>query len=126
MLPPIAERLAAWPAAVALLGDDPIRVWRHGRVPRSAVLPYVTWQVVVGTPENQMSDKPGIDRITVQLDCWHETDTGVEALALAVQEGLERYAHCTGIPIDSRDAETNNYRVALQFDYWWTREPVSL
>lgn len=120
MLPPIYDHLKTSEMA-ALVGSDPARVYRHGRAPQDTSAAYVTWQVVAGVPENTLSDLPGHDRLTIQLDCFSQSDAGVEALARAVRDALEPHAHMTGVPVNEREAATKLFRISLQFDYWLAR-----
>ncbi len=116
MLPAIYSWLKAASAVTAIIGSNPARAFRHGDAPQDTTHPYVTWQLVAGVPDNQISGLPPSDRYTVQVDCFHQTDAGVESLAAAVRNAIEPYAHLTSIPVNNRDAETKLYRIALQFD----------
>ena len=126
MLPPIFQALKASSAVAAIVGTNPPRIWRHGQAPQDfePTRPYITWFMVSGTPENNLSDPPPTDRCTVQVDCWHQTDSGIEALATAVRDALEIHCHMTSAPIDSKDFETRLYRMGLQFDWFLDRTRV--
>lgn len=118
MLPPIFTTLRASNTVVTLVSS---RIYRHGSAPQDVVTPYVTWSVIAGVPENTLSELPSIDRLPVQIDCWHPTDAGIEELAKAVRDAIEPHAHMTGIPLDGRDPETKLYRIGMQFDWWEPR-----
>jgi len=120
MLPTVYAWLKASTAVKAIIGNTP-RAYRHGEAPQDTTKPYVTWQIVSGSPENNLSESPPIDRITIQVDCWHLTDAGVESLAEAVRDAIEPHGHMTGIPINLRETETKLYRIGLQFDCWQSR-----
>nr|AMP48225.1 protein of unknown function (DUF3168) [uncultured bacterium] len=120
MLPPIYTWLKASNAVKAIIGNTP-RAYRPGDAPQDVTQPYVTWALVAGVPDNQLSSTPPSDRYTVQVDCWHTTDKGVEDLAKAVRNAIEPNAHLTAIPVNNRDPETKLYRIALQFDVLQTR-----
>jgi hypothetical protein len=119
MLPPIYTWLKV-SAVQAIIGNPP-RAYRHGDAPQDTTRPYVTWSIVSGIPENELSDAPKVDRLTVQLDCWHQTDKGVEDLAAAVRNAVEPQGHMTNIVINLREPETRLYRIGLQFDIWLPR-----
>jgi len=125
MFPPVFQTLKASVAVKAIVGTNPPRIYRHGNAPQDASRPYVTWFVVFGDPENNLSDLPPVDRVTVQVDVWHQTDSGVELLALAVRDAIEPHAHMTGVPIDLREPETKLYRIALTFDWFVDREETT-
>jgi hypothetical protein len=118
MLPNIFIVLTSWPAVFSIVAK---RVFRHGDAPQDTTKPYVTWFLVTGSPENNLSDPPPTDRMTVQVDCWHQTDPGVESLAEAVRDALETAGHVTGIIVNERDAETRLFRIAFQADIWLNR-----
>lgn len=118
MLPPIYTTLKG-SAGVATIVQT--RIYRHGDAPQDTSKPYVTWFLVTGTPENQLSGLPGHDRSSVQVDCWSPTDSGVQTLAAAVRDALEPVAHMTAVVINERERETKLYRLGMQFDYWLPR-----
>lgn len=118
MLPPVYPTIMAVPGVVALIGD---RCYRHGEAEPSVQAPYVTYFIVTGTPENNLSDPPPIDRVGVQVDCWSDGDEQVEQLATAVRNAMEPHAHMTSIVLNTRDLETRRYRIGMQFDWWLHR-----
>lgn len=129
MLPQVFPLLRDNVAVTALIGSNPVRAYRHGTAPQSVVAPYVTWFVVTGNPENTLEDLPRIDRYEVQVDCWSEnTGTGgtqVENLAEAVRNAIEPSAHMTAVVANTRDQETQRYRIGLQFTFWHHRPDQS-
>lgn len=118
MLPPIFKWLKDSSAVQAIVDT---RVYRHGSAPQDTTRPYVTWQLVSGIPDNTLSELPEVDRLAVQVDCWHQTDAGVEQLARAVRDAIEPHGHMTNIVINLREPETKLYRIGLQFDIWLDR-----
>jgi hypothetical protein len=115
MLPPIYQWLKASSAVKALIGANP-KAYRHGEAPQNTVAPYVTWQVISGTPHNELSNVPNGDRYSIQVDCMSLTDKGIEDLAKAVRDAIEPNAHMVAMPVNGRDAETKLFRIAMQFD----------
>jgi hypothetical protein len=126
MLPSVFTLLTADPAVTALVGT---RIYRHGSAPQKVEAPYVTWFLVSGIPENELSSLPRVDRMEVQIDCWsNNTGTGdaqVEELAAAVRDALEPVAHMTGIIANEQDFETRRYRLGMQFTFWVRRKEAS-
>ena len=119
MLPLVYQWLTASAPVLEQVSD---RIYRHGHSPAQGVRPYLVWMLVAGVPDNNLSGLPPSDRMTVQVDCWHPTDNGVEALATAVRDALEPHGHLTAIPMDTRDmSETRLYRISLQFDFFTVR-----
>lgn len=118
MLPPVYTALKEDTSVSAIVGN---RIYRHGNAPQDVTRPYVTWFLVTGTPENTLCDRPDVDRMTLQIDCWHQTDAGIELLADSVRDALEPFGHVTGIVINERDQETKLYRIGIQMDWWLNR-----
>lgn len=119
MFPPIYTLLQASVAVRNLLGARP-RIYRD-EAPQDPERPYGVWLVVSGVPENTLSETPGHERVTVQLDLYAATQEVSAAVAQAVRAQLETATHITAWRSD-RDAETRAYRVSFDFDYWLARE----
>ena len=119
ILPPVFATLKASAEVKAIVGTNPPRIYRHGAAPQYTDRPYISWLLVSGIPENNLSDPPPVDRSTVQVDAWHPEDAGVELLANAIRDAIEPTAHCTGVLIDGQESDTKLYRLSLQFDWWF-------
>lgn len=125
MFPPVFQTLKASEAVKAIVGSNPPRIYRHGAAPQPEPGqipsdPYITW-IMFGTPENQLSGTPPVDRQTVQIDSWHQTDKGVVELATAVRDAIEPFAHMTSQPVDERERETKLFHIAQTFDWFVDR-----
>lgn len=119
MLPPVFQTLKASSDVRSFVGPGTPRIYRHGEAPQDIrnAGPYVSWFLVVGAPDLNLSDTPPSDRHTVQIDCWHPEDKGVELMARAVRDAVEQVAHVTAINSDQRDPETQLFRISLQADF---------
>lgn len=117
MFPRIFQTLKASSAVKAIVGTNPPRIYRHGDAPQDTERPFVTWFVVSGVPENNLSSLPTNDVYTVQIDCWHQTDSGVELLATAVRDAMESVCYMTAVVVNMREPETRLFRVGIQFDF---------
>lgn len=114
MFPPVYSTLRASPAVVSAVAD---RISRHGDIPQDTSKPYITWFIVAGQPHDQLSDAPQSDFVTVQIDCWHQTDAGIAALAVAVRDALDMAGVHNRIRLNQREPETRLYRVAVEADF---------
>ena len=108
MIPPIYTLLAA-SSAVADVFGTPIRVWPWAEAREGADLPYATWTVIAGTPENYLGQMPDIDSIRVQVDVWAGTGTDCTAAATVLRDELEPRAHMVQFGNMIRDPETRVY-----------------
>lgn len=121
MFPPVFQTLKASQAVKDIVGSNPPRVYRHGAAPQDTERPFLTWFVISGVPENNLSDLPTNDLYSVQVDCWHQTDKGVELLAEAVRNAIEPHAHMIAVTVNLREDETQLFRIGMQFDFWTGR-----
>jgi hypothetical protein len=113
MFPPVFRTLST-PAVVEIVGN---RIGRHGEVPQETARPYITWSIITGQPYDHLSGAPRGDFDTVQIDCWHATDAGIEQLALAVRDALDSAGHANRVRLNNRDATTKLYRVGIDADF---------
>lgn len=93
------------------------RIYRHGSAPQNVQKPYITWFVSTGQPENVLNAPPCFDRDTIQIDCWSETDEGIETLAYAVRDALDSNLITNRMMINSRETDTKLYRIAIEADF---------
>ena len=114
MFPKVYEVLRAAPAVVQTVGD---RIARHGEISQGEARPYIVWQIVSGLPYDHLSGAAVSDFTGVQLDCYHQTDKGVEELARAVRAALDAALIVNRVILDHRDPDTKLYRVGLQADF---------
>lgn len=118
ILPPLYELLHGAAAVVAIVGA---KIYRHGRAPQGTVAPYIVWNAIGADVQNTLSELPSVDKLAIQVDCYHTTDGGVATLARAARDAIEPRAHMVGIVVDEKEVETSLYRMSLQFDYWHSR-----
>jgi hypothetical protein len=126
MFPPVFNWLKASNDVKAIVGTNPPRIYRHSSAPQTSdgkpmPNPYITWFFVGLQPLNNLSDPAPADRYPIQVDCWHQTDTGIEALAEAVRDALEPHGVMTGLIANLREPETRLFRIGLTFDIWHGR-----
>lgn len=117
MYPPVFATLAATPAVTALIGTSPVRCYPAGEAPQGVVSPYVTWQVIAGSPENYLSGSPDTDIFACQLDVWGATLSSVHSVAEAVRDALEAVAYVVAWRGETKDAETNRYRYSFDVEF---------
>lgn len=116
MLPLIFPLLSGAPAVTALIGTTPVRAYRHGSAPQGVVAPYVTWSAPGGFAENTFEGADA-DVWRLNVDCWSDIDSQVEALALAVRAALEPAGHLIAYIADDQDPVTKRYRISFAFDF---------
>jgi hypothetical protein len=118
MLPPLYAVLMDSTAVTNIIGN---RCYPFGEAIQDTDKPYVVWQIIGGSAENNISTSADIDQLVIQVDCYHQSPVGIEALADAVRTAIETIGHITGYPVNEREPDTKLYRIALQLDWWYTR-----
>lgn len=113
MIPNIYQILRTNPNLVTLVGT---KIYRHGSAPQNVVAPYLTWFLISGIPENQLSGAPCTDRDSVQIDVWSETDSQVVQIAAEVRAALDAQGHANTAVINTRETDTRLYRIGFQTD----------
>lgn len=116
MIPPVVQEAKKSAALVALLGS-PFRFYAFGDAGQGVEPPYATYQIIGGSPENFLSNRPDADSFMIQIDCWDKTELGVINLATLMRYALETVCHITDYGPQGRDATTRNYRVTFTLDY---------
>ena len=105
----------------ALLGSAPLRVYGWGQAPPDSVIPYVTFGVVSGVPQNHLDSVPDMDLAATQVDIWAATEDSSRACFAAIRDVLEAYAHMTSFSTEEFDNETKLYRTRMEFDFFEAR-----
>jgi hypothetical protein len=114
MLPPVASTLRANSGVAEIVGN---RVYRHGEAVQLTEKPYITWSVISSIPYNRLSEVPTIDVISIDVNCWHQTDAGVEIMQSRVRAAMEPYCYMVNIIANQREPDTKLYRIGMQFDW---------
>ena len=121
MNPPVFQSLNV-PAIRAFVGTPP-RIYQSV-APQNTPRPYIVWQVVGGSPVNNLSDDPDMDDSRVRVWCYCDESAGTAAarnLALAVRAALEAVTHVTFGPIDNHEVETSLYVWIMDAEFWEDR-----
>lgn len=111
-------------AVQAFFGSDKPRIYPHGSAPQSPASPYLTWYSADVTPENTLAETPAIDRDSVQVDIWSDSEgkgaaREMEQLALAVRDTIEGAGHDIQQMFDGgQDARTMRFRTTIIFTFW--------
>lgn len=121
MIPTIYAWLIADPTVVGLLGSGSnLKVYRD-EAPQETSAPYVRWTLVGGTPENYISEAPGIDTSRYQFDVFALTQAQCDQIYAAVRNVLEQRGHIVSFNLTERDVETKNYRISFDMQFWVNR-----
>ena len=114
MFPNVYATLRANATVLATVDD---KIGRHGSMPQKTPPPYITWFVVSGQAEDQISGPPDTDFDTIQIDCWSMDDKQVATLAGAVRDALDAAGIANRVVIDLLEPDTKLYRVGIDADF---------
>lgn len=112
-LPNLYPLVSASAAVKALIGNSPVRFFRHGSAPQGVTLPYATHRSISGVAQNALSGIARVDETRVQVSCWSADAAQVEALATAIRKAIEPRWYIMDYRDGGRDAETMNYRIDM-------------
>jgi len=121
MYPPIFATCSIVSAVQTQLGTTPCRLYPFGEAPQGVAKPYAVWQTIGGSPENYIDKVPDIDAIAIQVDVYASTAASARAAATALRDAIEPVAHVTRWGGESRESDTNLYRLSFDVDWWVIR-----
>lgn len=117
MYPPIFLLCKQSAGLTAVLGSNPTRVYPFGEAPQDVAKPYAVWQTISGSPENCLSNTPKIDEFLIQIDVYSDNASQSRQAAELIRDAVERDAHITAWRGESRDPDTNNYRLSFDIQF---------
>lgn len=134
MLPPVFKTVDADPNVRALLRSsnsslsaDPVtRMFEFGEAPQNTPVPYAVWQVVSGSPDNYITNRPDVDSYTIQIDVYAADGNSAEAVAVALRDAFEGVSHVTSWRSHGRDSDTADYRIGFDVRWIVQRPPYRL
>lgn len=119
---PLYNVLKVVAPVTALLGSHPkLRVYAYGKAPQGVQRPYLVWQDITGSPENNLSQLPDYDYYSIQIDIYAKTDLSCDAVKRAVRDAIEPLMHITSWYGDDRDDKTDDYRTTFAVDWFVQR-----
>lgn len=124
MFPPVYDTLASDSDVVSLIGDSDgdVPVYEFDYVPPGIARPYVAFQVVYGTPEIYLGDRPNVDAVGIQFDVYARTGEDCQEIFEAVRDAVEGVAHVVSYQGASRDRkETLAYQITFTADWFVDR-----
>lgn len=114
---PIFETLTGDTAVATLVGSQ---VYENV-APSSVQDSYVVWQVIGGSVENYLGERPGIDNGRIQINCYAKDKATVRDIADAVRYALELQAHQVGQTQSEYIQMEKLYMEMMDFSYWLNR-----
>lgn len=125
MYPPVFTLLTGSSLVAAYFAS---RIYPHGRAPQKVVSPYITYDVMGGSPENTLGESPLVESYVARVRIWCDQPDGavdVYALGEVIRDCLEAEAHMESVPMTGRDEETLSHYLEMEFRFWVDRAPLS-
>jgi len=97
------------------------RIYGAGNAGDSPTYPYITWQVISGSPSNRLSEVPDTDRATVMVNVWSRSEAEARQTATAVRDALDPAGYQQVLIGPSRDPDTKSFRVQMDYSIWTYR-----
>lgn len=117
MIAPIFSVCSSSQLVRELLGSEPVRLYPFGMHDDQLVYPYAVWQNVDGEPDNYLKQNPDIDRFSLQVDVYGETDSDALNAARALRDAIQGKAYITRWNQQGRDPTTLKYRYSFDVDW---------
>ncbi len=102
-----------------LLGESPTRFYPHGI--EHDETPYAVYQVVAGSPENNLSHRPDCDSHVIQVDAYAKTYQQTLEIGVAIRDAIELNCHITSWRGIYRESETKLFRLSFDCRWWSNR-----
>lgn len=125
MIPPIFQYAKADDEVRRLIGGNPLRLWPFDAAPQPGeagyCLPYSTWQLAYGAPDNYIGQLPDSDNSGIQVDVWAQTPSGARDVLIALRNALERYGMVVSYGGEEKERQTGLYRASFTIEFWTDR-----
>lgn len=104
--------ILAVPAVVAIVGS---RIYQD-QADQGAVAPYIVWMRQAVVPENNLSQRPPGDRISLSIDLYARTERERDDLLTATRDAIEAAGHVLTIQSLGQEPDTKFWRYNLDAD----------
>lgn len=121
MIVPIFQLAAASADVVALLGEEPTRLYSR-RAQQETVPPYAVWRVISDPPVDDL-DGADMANVRVQVDSYSADEDECDRLDDALAKAIENQGENVnlGLSVDEQDQATGLYRRSRDFSLWVPR-----
>lgn len=117
---PVVPILKTAPDVIALLGNNPLKVWED-IAPDHTRPPYAVWQVVSGTPENHLDCPAHNDHVAFQIVVYDTDQRRAQQIRAAIRAALEDQCYVTSIHPGGYERDTKLYRRGFDANWWLGR-----
>lgn len=97
--------------------DNILRVYEFGDAPQNVIKPYLVWQLISGSPFQNLSCRPRAEEHYIQVDVYSHNQQEVKEIQQLIEYELETHAEITSYRGDSFEEKTKLWRSS--FDLKW-------
>ena len=116
MFPPFFALCEASSQVKAIFGNSP-RIYPHGIADQNTPKPYAVFQIITGSPENYLGERPDIDAFDVQVDTYATTVQVAANGAKAIRDAVEGSAYVTAWRGQFKDPDTSLLRYSFEVSF---------
>ena len=117
---PIVPTLKADTKVTALLGNAPLRVYED-IAPDNVPIPYAVWQVVSGSPENDLDVAASVDHVSFQIVVYDTDQRRAQTIRAAIRSALEPYCFISNIHPSGYEPSTKLFSRGFDANWYLTR-----
>jgi len=115
MYPPIYSYITQ---AVPALGG---RVYRERTSTANPATPYAVWAPLAAVPENNLSQRPPGDRVSISVDVFASTEQQLDTVTAACRDAIEAHGHVLTVQSLGQETDTGLWRSTFDADIFHTR-----
>lgn len=116
LFPNVYGQLVADPEIAAIVGDKVFRA-----VAEAVPAPYIVWTVLAAPPENNLSNTPPGDMVSVRIDCYARNEAEVDTLAQKARNSLQVRGTVETLQDLGMEPETGYWRITFDVDLYHHR-----
>lgn len=87
----------------------------------NASAPYVVWSLLTAVPENNLSQSPPGDRMSISVDVFARTEAERDAITAACRAAIEAHGHVLTMQSLGREEDTRLWRMTFDADVFHPR-----
>lgn len=97
------------------------RVYRDRASTSSPATPYAVWSPLAAVPENNLSDLPPGDRVSISVDIFAGSEAQLDAVTAAARNAIEPHGHLLTIQSLGQESDTGLWRTTFDADLFHPR-----
>lgn len=97
------------------------RIYGFGQAPQGVTYPYITHEIISGGSLNYTGNAPATDKLRVEINVWTRAQQDAIDVGNAVRTALDPHGHQLLQIGPSTDADTQSFRLQLDYSFFVSR-----